>query len=105
MSVELSVILAAGVGSRLRPLTDSMPKCLVPVAGVPILRRALELQAALGVPRAAIVTGWKHDVVAAAIAAWKLPIEVELLENQAYDSTNNEFSLYSAANVAEGRSF
>jgi choline kinase len=105
MSVELSVILAAGVGSRLRPLTDSMPKCLLPVAGVPILRRALELQAALGVRRAAIVTGWKHDVVARAVDAWELPLEVELLENREYDSTNNEYSLYSAARVAEGRSF
>jgi choline kinase len=105
MSVELSVILAAGVGSRLRPLTDSVPKCLVPVAGVPILRRALELQAALGVRRAAIVTGWKHDAVAAAVAAWQLPVEIELIENAAFDTTNNEYSLYSAARVAEGRAF
>ncbi|MBI5630772.1 MAG: nucleotidyltransferase family protein [Elusimicrobia bacterium] len=43
------MILAAGVGSRMRPLTDSTPKALVPVAGVPMLERVIQRLAGAGV--------------------------------------------------------
>lgn len=42
-------LLAAGHGTRLRPLTDSVPKCLLPVRGVPILQIWLEICRRLGV--------------------------------------------------------
>jgi mannose-1-phosphate guanylyltransferase len=41
-----AVLLCAGEGTRLRPLTDTLPKCLVPIAGVPLLRIWLDLCAA-----------------------------------------------------------
>lgn len=45
------MVLAAGAGTRLRPLTDQLPKALVPVGGVPLLHSALErVAAALGEP-------------------------------------------------------
>jgi histidinol-phosphate phosphatase family protein len=51
-----ALILAAGVGSRLRPVTDSTPKCLVPVAGRPILDYWLEKLARAGVHDALLNT-------------------------------------------------
>src|SRR5258708_7217878 len=42
-------LLAAGHGTRLRPLTDSVPKCLLPVRGVPILQIWLEICRRLGI--------------------------------------------------------
>lgn len=47
--MEKAMIFAAGLGTRLRPLTDTMPKALVPVAGRPILGYQLERLAAAGV--------------------------------------------------------
>lgn len=44
-----AMLLAAGLGSRLRPLTDRLPKCMVPVAGKPVLRRNVEWLRAWGV--------------------------------------------------------
>lgn len=43
-----AMIFAAGLGTRLRPLTDTMPKALVPVDGVPMLRRVIEKLKAAG---------------------------------------------------------
>ncbi|HQI77047.1 MAG TPA: sugar phosphate nucleotidyltransferase, partial [Candidatus Latescibacteria bacterium] len=48
---ECAVLLAAGPGTRLRPLTDTIPKCLVPVGGRPMLDWWLELLARHGVDR------------------------------------------------------
>lgn len=44
-----AMIFAAGLGTRLRPLTDSMPKALVPVGGVPMLQRVMEKLKAAGI--------------------------------------------------------
>lgn len=52
-----AVILAAGLGKRLEPLTLTSPKCLLPVAGRPVLDRQLEALAEAGVRKTWIVTG------------------------------------------------
>jgi UDP-N-acetylglucosamine diphosphorylase / glucose-1-phosphate thymidylyltransferase / UDP-N-acetylgalactosamine diphosphorylase / glucosamine-1-phosphate N-acetyltransferase / galactosamine-1-phosphate N-acetyltransferase len=57
------VLLCAGIGKRLRPLTDSIPKALVPVAGRPIVDYHLEAWHAAGVRRAILVTGYRGDQV------------------------------------------
>ncbi len=49
-----AVILAAGVGSRLRPLTDTCPKPMLPIAGRPLLARTLDWLRVSGVAEAAL---------------------------------------------------
>lgn len=58
-----AVLLCAGVGQRLRPLTDSIPKALVPVAGRPLVDYHLEAWRDAGVRHAVLVTGYREDQI------------------------------------------
>lgn len=58
-----ALLLAAGIGSRLRPLTNTMPKCLVPVRGKPLLQYWCELLFSAGFERILINTHWLSDQV------------------------------------------
>ncbi|MBV8086794.1 MAG: nucleotidyltransferase family protein [Chloroflexi bacterium] len=61
------IILAGGRGERLRPFTDERPKCLVEVAGSPIIEHQLRWMASHGVRHAVISCGYKAEMVSAAI--------------------------------------
>ena len=54
-----AVVLAAGEGTRMRPLTANLPKPLLPVAGKPFLRHTLEALHAAGISQVAILVGWQ----------------------------------------------
>jgi choline kinase len=98
-----AVVLAAGVGSRLRPLTDTTPKGLVPVGGRPILDHALEAFALAGVSEVIVVTGHLHDQIAAYAAKAKVPCRV--IFNPRFDTANNYYSLLVAEPALRGEAF
>jgi choline kinase len=100
-----AVILAAGAATRLRPLTDSVPKCLLPVGDVPILRRVLDHLGALGVDGAVIVTGYRQAQIVDAVAGWRLGLPIELVENREYATTNNGYSTLLARSVVDNDEF
>ncbi|GAF77349.1 unnamed protein product, partial [marine sediment metagenome] len=58
-----AIIVAAGPGSRLNPLTNERPKCLLEVGGKTILERALEALRANGIERIAIVRGYRSQLI------------------------------------------
>lgn len=58
-----ALILAAGYGTRLRPITDSMPKALVPVAGVPMLERVIRKLVDAGIEEIVVNTHYFSDQV------------------------------------------
>jgi NDP-sugar pyrophosphorylase family protein len=81
-----AVILAAGVGSRLRPLTDTCPKPMLPIAGRPLLARTLDWLRASGVSEAALNLHHLPDAVRGGLgdgASWGMTLrysyEPELL--------------------------
>ena len=71
-------LLAAGLGTRLRPLTQSTPKCLVPIAGKPLLDYWLDLLFAGGIERVLINTHYLADAVRAHVvsSAWRGRIDL-----------------------------
>ncbi len=58
-----ALLLAGGLGTRLRPLTDTMPKCLVPIRGVPLLDYWLDLLFGAGIERALVNTHYRAEQV------------------------------------------
>lgn len=86
--MKTAIILAAGVGSRLRPITNDVPKCCVPVAGVPLIRRVIDqLQTAAPGMYVYVVVGYLADIVRAEVANYGGIVTV--IENVDYATTNN----------------
>ena len=75
--IEKAIVLAAGYGTRLKPLTDRMPKPLVPVAGKPMIEYALEKLRAYGIKEIVInVSHLKEQLVAYAGSFQGLTIRI-----------------------------
>lgn len=63
-----AILIAAGMGSRLSPYTDDRPKCLVEVAGRPMVHRALDALRSAGCDRFTVIHGYRGDVLMRALA-------------------------------------
>jgi bifunctional UDP-N-acetylglucosamine pyrophosphorylase/glucosamine-1-phosphate N-acetyltransferase len=63
MAIKQAVVLAAGEGKRLRPLTFTRPKCMIQLAGKPILQHVLENLGQVGVKEAAVVVKYKEEAI------------------------------------------
>jgi len=94
MKTQYAVILVAGEGKRLKPFTDSAPKCMVEVHGISILENALSLFAQNGVTTSRIVVGHLSSVIRQYFGLSFKNMNIEYIENNIYESTNSMYSLY-----------
>ncbi len=93
------IILAAGQGTRLRPLTDDRPKCMVEVNGRSIIERQLDTMHACGIEDSdiTIIAGYRGDVLQRKFADTKMNIII----NENYETTNMVCSLMCAGQLME----
>lgn len=97
-----ALILAAGTASRLRPLTDNTPKCLLKIGERSLLQRSIDALVANGVTELAIVTGYLHEMIENFVGATYPDLKVTFIHNEVYATTNNIYSLWLARPFAEG---
>lgn len=79
-----AIILAAGVGKRLWPVTQHRPKCLIEFGGRTLLLRYLDGLASVGIKQAVMVVGHKQEMVRAAVGTGRCGVDVRYLVNEQY---------------------
>lgn len=91
-----AIILAAGMGKRLKELTKENTKCMVKVNEVSLIERTLTSLDKLGLNRIVIVDGYASDKLRLYISGLKVNTKIEYINNPIYDKTNNIYSLWLA---------
>lgn len=89
-----ALVLAAGQGSRLQPLTDDRPKCMVELLGRSLLERQADVFAECGIDKVAVVGGYRIEQIRRA--------GFDCFENERFESTNMVESLFSARDYLDG---
>lgn len=98
-----ALILAAGLGSRLAPITDTCPKSMVPVNGQPILFKQIENLYENGITDITIVSGYLGQLLKERVLE-KYP-NITLIHSANYETTNNMYSAYLAKDVMSDSEF
>lgn len=91
-----AVILAAGMGKRLKDLTQNRAKCMVEVNGISLAERALRILDRKNLSRIVVVVGYKAEELQKSIEELQISTPVIFIHNEIYDRTNNIYSLLMA---------
>ena len=94
-----ALMLAAGMGKRLGNFTKNATKCMVPVNGKTLIEYAIESLIYAGIKKFTMVVGYKKDVLKNFLKGKYPQIQIDFIDNDVYDSTNNIYSLYLARDV------
>ena len=106
----IGVILAAGMAKRLRPLTDTKPKCLLKVGNRTLLERTVRAMQQAGITEFVVVTGYRGDQIRSFLENLEPLDNLEkptfhFLHNADYEHNNNIYSLWMAGEVVRGKDF
>lgn len=88
-----AIILAAGMGKRLKHLTKDKTKCMVEVNGRTLIQRTLDILEKQDLSRIIIVTGYMGDTLKSYVESLGIKTPVEFIDNPIYATTNNIYSL------------
>ena len=96
-----AVILAAGMGKRLKEHTSDKTKCMVKIGGKTIIERGLRILDDKNFSRIVIVTGYKHEGLTSHVDSLGLKTPVVYINNDEYETTSNLYSLSLAGEYLE----
>ncbi len=94
-----ALILAAGTGARLMPLTSNTHKCLTEVSGIPILERLVVDLVDRGFEKLVVVLGHLGEQIQKFLAPYSSRLQIEYVTNPIYRTTNNIYSLWLARSL------
>jgi len=99
--IDLAVFLLAGRGSRINKYTENLPKCLIEVKGKALLHNMLDKLARRGTKKSILVIGYLGSQIRDSVGnTWK-GMEIEYIENNLWETTNNIYSLFLANNIID----
>ena len=101
----IAVILAAGMARRLRPLTDTMPKCLLKIGDKSLLQRSVDSLISCGINEFVVVTGYRSRMITDFLKDNYTDKIFHFVDNDDYDTTNNIYSLWLAMPYVKGKDF
>ena len=103
----IGVILAAGMAKRLRPLTDTMPKCLLKVGEHTLLERTVDAMRQAGISEFVVVTGYRAEMIRGFLTSHYSQHEATFtfLHNADYEHNNNIYSLWLSMQQVRGKDF
>ncbi len=90
-----AVILAAAQGAELGPLTENIPKALIPISGKPLLFKQIETLNEIGIKDITVVRGFKKEAIDAP--------NLHYVDNDEYDVTQEVYSLFKGIQGLEGK--
>ena len=97
ITIRTAVLLVAGFGSRLRPLTDAIPKALVTLGRESILHRLIRQLQECGIVRFVLASGYCEEAVKAAVL--RMGVTAEFCRNSEYATTQNSISFACCADA------
>lgn len=97
--ITTALLLAAGKGTRLFPLTQNSPKCLTLVNEMSILERLVNCLEQQGFKRLVIVTGYQENCIREFLGTKNSGIAIEYIFSPLYNTTNNIYSLWMARDI------
>ena len=99
------VILAAGMAKRLRPLTDTMPKCLLSIGKRTLLERTVDAMVQAGVGDFVVITGYRGEMIREFLTTHYPSLVFRFIHNADYEHNNNIYSLWMAGQAVRGKEF
>ena len=99
--IRTALLLAAGTGSRLQPLTEDSPKCLTEVNETTILERLVRGLRAWEFERLVVVVGYLDSYIRDFLDSSTTGLNIEYVYNEKYRTTNNIYSLWTACHAIQ----